>query len=142
VPDDSDAPVARFASGLPARLVPVAVLGDPLRFLPERGCTHGLLHRRPHRMELVIPGHLLGQLAAAIVLEDDEVPDQGQEPLALAHPFEHHLQLGNVRSGQRLARDRAPRLEPLASGGGRRSCSPSTTVNWLTTSQSLFAGFQ
>ena len=65
-------------------------------------------------MELVVPGHLLDQLAAAVVVEDDEVPDQGQEAVRLADTLQHDLQLGHAGVGQGFAGDGAPGLEPLS----------------------------
>ena len=115
-------PIRRSPGWPPCRL-PIsyrpARLGDQLQLLPQRRRAQRLLHRSLHRVELVIPRHLLGQLTAAVVLEHDEVPDQRQEPLPLAYPLDHHLQLGQMRVGQRLAVYRPPRLEPLAPGGER-----------------------
>jgi len=51
------------------------------------GSPGGRIHRRVHRVILVIPGHLLNQNTTADILEDDEVPDQIQK----APPFEHAL---------------------------------------------------
>ena len=42
-------------------------------------------------MELVIAGHLLDQRAAAVVLEYDEVSDEGQEVRSIEDPLQHHL---------------------------------------------------
>ena len=65
----------------------------------------------------MITGHLLGERAAPVVLEDDEVADEREEPCRCAGAFQHHLQLRHGGIGQPLARDRAPRLEPLPPGG-------------------------
>ena len=119
VPDDADPPVAGTAARLSAGLVPAARLGDPPRLLPQCRRAQSFLHRRLYRVELVISGHLLGQLPAPIVLKHDEVPDQRQEPASLAHPLKHHLQLGQVAFSQRLARDRTPGLEPFPPCGER-----------------------
>ena len=70
-------------------------------------------------MELVIARHLLDQRPAAVVVEDDEIADQGQEPRGRADALQHHLQLGHVRVGQGLAADGAPGLEPLPPRGER-----------------------
>ena len=64
-------------------------------------------------MELVVPRHLLDELARALILEDDEVPQQIEKPPLVEHPFEYDLQLGELRRRRLLARDRPPRLEPL-----------------------------
>ena len=70
-------------------------------------------------MELVVARHLLNERTASVVLEYDEIADKRQEAEWRAGAFEHHLQLRHVRIGQRLARDRAPRLEPFSAGGQR-----------------------
>ena len=70
-------------------------------------------------MELVVAGHLLDQRAAAVVLEHDEVADQRQQPAPVEDTFQQHLKLRQARVGQRLARDGAPRLEPLLPGRQR-----------------------
>ena len=118
VPDHADPPVAAGAGRLAARLVaagPVA-LGDRLleRCRAQRLGDGGL-----HRVELVVPGHLLDQGAAAVVLEHDEVANQRQQPAPVEDAFEQHLELRQLRVGQRLARDRAPGLEPLRTGRQR-----------------------
>ena len=56
---------------------------------------------------------------AAVVLEHDEVADQVEEALLVAKALDHDLQLGQMRVGQRLARDGAPGLEPLPPGAER-----------------------
>ena len=66
----------------------------------------------------MVARHLLGD-AAAVVLEHDEVAQQVEEAPRRAQALDHHLQLRQVRVGQRLARDGAPGLEPLAPGGER-----------------------
>ena len=65
-------------------------------------------------MELVVAGHLLHEHAAAVVLEDDEIAEQRQQPLRRADALEEYAQLQRGHLGEALARDRAPRLEPLA----------------------------
>ena len=93
-----------------------------------RVVRHGLLQcRRPQGfcdggldgVELVVPGHLLDQRAAAVVLEHDEVADQRRQSARSADAFEQHPELRQARLGQRLARDRAPALEPLPACGQR-----------------------
>ena len=66
-----------------------------------------------HGVELVVAGHLLHEHAAAVVLEDDEVAEQREQPLRRADALEEHAQLQRGHLGEALARDRAPRLEPL-----------------------------
>ena len=117
VPDDADAPVARLAARLAARLVAPRRLGHAHRFPLQLGGAQGFGDRRLHRVELVVARHLLDQRAAAVVLEHDEVAQQRQEPAGFTDAVDHHLQLRQVRIGQGLARDGAPRLEPLPPGG-------------------------
>ena len=70
-------------------------------------------------MELVVAGHLLGQRAAAVVLEHNEIADEREESLRRADALQHGLKLGHVRVGQRLPGDSAPWFEPLPPGGER-----------------------
>ena len=51
-------------------------------------------------MELVVARHLLNELAAALVLEDDEVADQVQEPALVEDASQQHLQLQHRAVGQ------------------------------------------
>ena len=67
----------------------------------------------------MIARHLLGQRAAAVVLEHDEVAHQREEPVGRADALQHHLQLGHEWVGKALAGDGAPGLEPLSPGGER-----------------------
>ena len=121
MPDHADPPVAARAAGLAARLG--AAVGVVVR--------HGLLQRRRpqrlgdgglHGVELVVPGHLLDQRAAAIVLEHDEVADQCQQPARVAGAFEQYLELRQARVGQRLGPCGGLRRQPPAAvpGGLRR----------------------
>ena len=120
MPDDADPPVARRATRPAAGLVAAAFFpGDdqsrPLQF----GRAQGLGHGRADRVELVITGHLLGEYATPVVLEDDEVAYEREEPRRRADTLQHHLQLRHRRGSERLAGDRAPRLEPLPPGSER-----------------------
>ena len=40
-------------------------------------------------MELVVTGHLLDEHAAAVILEDDEMPNQVKEAALVENAFEH-----------------------------------------------------
>ena len=117
MPDDADPPVARFAARLSAGFVAARRLGHACRFPLQRRGAQGFRHRRLHGVELVVAGHLLDQRAAAVVLEHDEVAEQRQQAARFADALDQYLQLRQVRVGQRLTRDRAPRLEPLPPGG-------------------------
>ena len=119
VPDDADSPVARRSSRLAARLVAPGRLARRVRPPLQLRRAQRLGDRGLHRVELVVAGHLLGERTAAVVLEHDEVADQGQEPAGRTDALDQHLELRHVRVGQRLAADRAPRLEPLPAGGQR-----------------------
>ena len=119
MPDHADAPVAGIAARPAAGLVAAAGgVGDAPRLGLQRRGAQGLADRRPHRVELVIAGHLLDR-RPAVVLEDDEVAQQRQEAALLEHALDRHLQLGVEDRRQLLTVDRAPRLEPLPAGGER-----------------------
>ena len=64
-------------------------------------------------MELVIPGDLLCERAAAEILEHNEMADEIEKPARLEHPGEHDLQFGEARRRILAPADRAPRLEPF-----------------------------
>ena len=112
VPDHADTPVSRIASRLTAGLVASGFLAEnrgPLQF----GRPQSLSNGRANGVELMIPRHLLDQRPAAVIFEHDEVANQRQEPVRVAHTRKHDLQLGQVRLSQNLSRNRAPGLEPL-----------------------------
>ena len=67
-------------------------------------------------MELVVTRQLLDQLAAPLILEDDEVAQQIQEAALLEDPFQQHLQLGHAGGSVAHAGDGAPGLEPFLPG--------------------------
>ena len=119
VPDHPDAPVTRLAAGLPAGLVASPGLGHPVGLAAQLGGPQRLAHCHPHRVELVVACHLLREPATAFVLEDDEVAHEVEEALWREDALAHYLQLRQMRIGEALARDGAPGLEPLASGGER-----------------------
>ena len=112
MPDHPDAAVAGVASGLAACLVAPALIGNL-----QLGRAQGFGNCNLDGVELVIAGHLLDQRPAAIVLEHDEVPHQRQKSLPFTGAFQHHLQLGQMRAGQRLPGNGAPGFEPLPPGG-------------------------
>ena len=70
-------------------------------------------------MELVVASQLLLQHAASVVLEDDEVADQREQPLPIADALQQDAQLEWVDLLEALARHGAPRLEPLPPRGER-----------------------
>ena len=120
VPDDTDTPVTRCSARFQARFVASLFLARHLlRHLPQFGSAKGFAHGGPDCVKLVIPRHLLGEMAAAVVLEDDEIPDQRKEPLFLEHALDQHLEFRIEHRGQFLAADRSPGLEPFSSGGQR-----------------------
>ena len=119
VPDDADAAVARRTARLPPGRVAVGPLAWRVHVPLHPSRAQRLGDRGLHRVELVVARHLLGERAAAVVLEHDEVPDQGQQPGRRADALDQDLQLRQRRVGERLARDRPPRLEPLPLGSQR-----------------------
>ena len=108
VPDDADPAITGFAARSPPGFTAEAPFAHVGAFSLQPGRSQRLVDGRLRRVELVVSRHLLGQPAAAVVLEDDEVPHQRQEPARLARPLDHHAQLGQFRRGQRLAADRPP----------------------------------
>ena len=70
-------------------------------------------------MVLVIPCNLFHNLAATIVLKDDEIAKQGEKSARVKNALQHDLQLGQSRGRQLFAGDGSPRLEPLAAVGQR-----------------------
>ena len=115
VPHHADAAVARLAAGPAAGLV--ASPASVSKCLQLRRAQR-LIDGNPDRVELVVARHLLGQ-RAAVVLKHDEVAHHGKKAARLEDALQHHLQLGQVRIGQRLPGDRAPGLEPLPPAGER-----------------------
>ena len=70
VPDHTDPPVARCTARLSARLLAGF-------FFAALGSAQGLGDRHLDRMKLMVAGHLLDQRSASVILEHDEIPDQG-----------------------------------------------------------------
>ena len=118
VPNHAHAPVTGLASRLATRLVASLALGHSIGRAAQLRGAQRLTHRHLNCVELVVACHLLGD-AAAVVLEHDEVAQQVEEAPRRAQSLDHHLELRQVRVGQRLARDGPPGLEPLAPGGER-----------------------
>ena len=115
MPDDADAPIARLAARPPARFVAAARFAQPDAPPPQPRRAQRFGDRGLHGVELVVAGHLLGERAAAVVLEHDEAADQRQEAARLEHAFDQHLQLRQEHRRQPFAVDGPPRLEPLPS---------------------------
>ena len=72
---------------------------EPLCRLTQLGRAQGLSDRHLNRMKLVVARHLLDQRSAPVILKNDEVADQSQEPLGHTDALRHHLQLGQMRIG-------------------------------------------
>ena len=108
VPDDSDPPVSRRSS------VPGCYLGGDLL---EFGGPKCLFHGGLDGVELVVPGHLLDQFSAAVVIEHDEVFQDVQEVALVADAFQHHLELWKVGGAGFLVLHGIPGLEPLLPRG-------------------------
>lgn len=70
-------------------------------------------------MELMIPGDLLHHGAAAEIFKYDEVAQQIEKAPLLENSLDEDLKLRQVIFSERLAGDRAPRLEPLPAGAQR-----------------------
>ena len=95
VPDDAHASIARFT----ARLAPSPVPSRCVRDVPlgESRCAQRFFHRSIDGVELVIAGHLLDELAAALVLEDNEITQKVEKTAPLKNAIEQHLELRNRR---------------------------------------------
>ena len=113
MPDDPDAPIAGLTTRARAGLVDAGRLGDAALGRGTGGAER-LLHRHIDGPELMVAGHLLGKLAGALVLEDDEVADQIQETAMVEDTLNNDLQLWEVGRGGLAAGDGASGLEPLA----------------------------
>ena len=114
MPDDADAAIAWIAARPTTGLVAPSGFGCPQQL---RG-TESFRHSYADGVELVVAGHLLGQ-RAAVVLEHDEVAQQGEEAAGFEDALQHHLQFSHVRVGKRLPGDGAPGLEPLPAASER-----------------------
>ena len=89
----------------------------PGSFLLEFGGPEGLFDGGLDGVELVVPGHLLDELPASVVIEHDEVSQEVQEVALLADAFQHYLELGEVGGAGFLVVHGLPGLEPLLPGG-------------------------
>ena len=113
VPDHPDPPVAALPTRHRCGREAALRLAWLARMPADHRGAERFLDRDVDGVELVVARDLLGELAAAGVLEDDEVPQQGEEALAIEDALQHHLELGDGRPGIIVPRDRAPWLEPL-----------------------------
>ena len=108
----TDAAVTRLAAWAQPRLRVFRRFSHPV---PDQrsGRPQGLLHGRIDGVELVVLRHLLDDLPAAFVLEDDEVAQQLEETASLEDPFQHHLKLRHRTRSILAAGNRSPRFEPF-----------------------------
>ena len=119
MPYHADAPVAGFSAGAVARLVASAFPSDARSLALQLCGAQGFGHRGFDGVELVVAGHLLGEMAAAVVLEDDETAQQRQKAAFVEYALDQHLEFRVEGRRQFLALDRAPGLEPLPPGAQR-----------------------
>ena len=97
-----------LVSGLAARAVAGKIgAGRLLGLLREIGGAQSLLDRDFDRVELVVPGDLLRERAAAEILEHDEMADEIEKPTRLKYAGEHDLQFGETRRRVLTPADRA-----------------------------------
>ena len=82
----------------------------------EFGGPEGLFHGGLDGVELVVPRHLLDEFPAPVVVEYDEVSQEGQEVALLADAFQHHLEFWEIHSAGFLVLHGLPGLEPLLPG--------------------------
>jgi hypothetical protein len=119
VPDHTRAAVARLAAVHTARPIAALLLVRDIALARAAG-AHGFLHRRVHRVELMVARDDLVQRAVVrVFLEDDEMLEQIEQALPLEHPSHQHLQLQRRFRRVLLAVDGAPDLEPLLTGRER-----------------------
>ena len=119
VPDHAHPPVALFASRLAFGIEGAVAVAHPV----AAGRAPRFLHRHVDRVELMVTRHLLDELAAAQVLEDDEMPQQIEEATLIEHTLDQHPQLGQKSRRQRFPADGPPGLEPFAPGAQRADTS-------------------
>ena len=112
MPDDTDPPVTRLAAGTAAGLVAAPDVAGLVDLALQLRCAQRLGDGGFDGVELVVAGDLLRE-CAAVVLEDDEVADQGEKSRLLEHALDQHLELGVENRREFLAGNGAPRLEPL-----------------------------
>ena len=92
MPNHADASVTGVHARFLARFIPAVNLrrrDSQLRFPFCR--PQGFIHRNPNGVELVVAGHLLDQLATAVVVKDHKVPQQRQDSFWMAGPFQESL---------------------------------------------------
>src|SRR5690606_42067203 len=89
MPDHAHAPIAAWARRLDRRI-----------------------DRARDGVELVIPGHLLGD-RVTVTLEDDEVAQEVEQPALVEYAADQHLERAHRRGRERLALDGAPGHEAL-----------------------------
>ncbi len=115
MPDHAYPTVSGIAAGLAARLPAAGDLGGDVSLRRPKCFLHGHVHR----MELVIAGHLLCQLAGSRILEHDEVPNQVEKAALVEHTLQDNLQLRQRRRSVGIAGDGPPGLEPFLAGAER-----------------------
>ena len=118
VPHDADPPIPGLCVSLGTRGIEAGkrLLADSIA-LARR--TQRLLDGDIDRMELVITGHLLDELAGPFVLEDEEVAQQREEAARLEDALDHHVEFRQMRRCISLARHCAPGLEPFLARADR-----------------------
>ena len=108
VPDDSYASVPGRSAGTGSSCL--LRLGG---FALERCRPERLLDGGMDSVDLVVAGHLLDQLSAAVVVEDDEVPNKREEPFWGTGSLEHDLEFRGWSFTRFFALHGPPGLEPL-----------------------------
>lgn len=123
VPDHTRATVARLAAVHPSGPIAAGVFAQRAR-LGHAAClrwqagAHGFLHRRVHRVELMVARDDLVQRARVrVFLEDDEMLEQIEEALPVEHPAHQRLQL--QRGLRRIVLANADEKDLPANSGSR-----------------------
>lgn len=85
MPDDADPPVARLAARLAACFAVISrrVCRNDLKLCS----TQRLGYCDPDRVELMVASDLFINLAATVILKDDEIPDRFEEMRLIEHAF-------------------------------------------------------
>jgi len=116
MPDNADAPVARDTGrGSTGGIVTATFTGgaDLLRG------ADGLIDGDVGGVELVVTGDDLGGGGAMILLEHDEVADEGKQALLIKNAAQEHFQLGDMGGSGGFTLDGLPGEEPFLVGGER-----------------------
>ncbi len=101
---------------MPSHIMPHGLLGLIVARCRPNSRAQSFFDSDIHRVELMVPRHLFGQLPATGVLKNNEVPHQVEKPALVKNPFQDNLQLRQLGCGIFTPRNRAPGLKPFLPG--------------------------